>query len=437
MAPEQRSRGLAGKALHTFSTLIFGQAASIATGIVLARAYGPAGKGILSFAGILILFALVAASGLKSAMGFQIGTAKRPMREVFGSSLIAVGGLGLAGTAIMLVLWRIQPSQPAYLAAAIAFPFALYLHTVSGLYLLCHRVERVNVKIMLTVGGGGSLITLVAVLLFHVPLTVALALWVATFLAGAVVNTIGLTRMIGGGPLFAGRELVREQLRLGGIAAGGSMLMLLAQRADVFVVNAKTTAVALGVYTLAVASGEMMWQISRSLSWSSSGHIATAPREEAIALTARVVRTVLALQIVVGVVAFTLGPWLIEAVYGQRFAGSGAVLRWLLPGIVLYSADETIAYFLNVVEGRPGFVAKAEAMNLALCFGISLAAVPAFGLAGAAVASSIAYITAFTLKAVAFARATKISAPEFLIARPADLPGRVRAYLHLPNGAGA
>src|SRR5579862_4289883 len=100
MAPEQRSRGLAGQALHTFSTLIFGQAASIATGIVLARAYGPAGKGILSFAGILVLFAIVAATGLKSAMGYQIGTQQRPMREVFGASLVAIGAVGFLGSGV-------------------------------------------------------------------------------------------------------------------------------------------------------------------------------------------------------------------------------------------------------------------------------------------------------------------------------------------------
>jgi O-antigen/teichoic acid export membrane protein len=436
VSPPKRS--LARQTLHTFSTLIVGQGAQIVAGIVLARAFGPVGKGVVSYAGILIMFAVVTASGLKSAIAYQMGPQHRPAPEVYGSSLKLIAVAGAAGACLFLVLSRLQPSQPAFIAVACAFPFALFLHTVSGFYQLANRVERVNMQIMLTVGGGGMLLTAALILAFHVSLAVVLGAWVATFVVGAFANAWGAGEMIGGRPRLRGEgELLATQVRFGGKAALSGVIALLAQRIDVLIVSAALAPATLGVYTLALAVGETLWHISRALSWSAFRRIATRPREESVALTARVVRTLMFVEALVAAVLFVAGPWLISLVYGGRFAEAGSVLRLLLPGFVLYSADETLASFLTVREGRPAFVLRVELLHFAVCALVTLATIGRFGMFGAAGATTIAYIAAYLIKAVAFARATGTPLAGLFILRLDDMPLRLRTLIGRRSVAGS
>ena len=128
------------KTLHTFATLLFGQGASIAAGIATAHAYGPAGKGVIALAAILAGFAVTTGDGVRQAVAFQVGREKRDARAVWGTALRVVAVTAPLGAAILLLLWRLSPGQPAYLYAALAFPFALYVQCAGVIYLLRDHV---------------------------------------------------------------------------------------------------------------------------------------------------------------------------------------------------------------------------------------------------------------------------------------------------------
>ena len=379
--------GLLRKTLHTFATLLFSQGASVIAGIATAHAFGPAGKGILSFAGILITFAITTADGLRSAVAFQIGSERLNARAVWRSALRIMALLAPLSVVIFLVLARFHPSQPAFIYVAVAFPFAMYVQAVGVLYLLRDRVEAINVKNAATVGGGGSLLTLALILIFHVSLPVLLTAWVTTYIAAAIWSTVGVSALLGASASGAGaRDLVREQIAFGAKSTLSSNVTFLALRIDVFIVSAMLSPGALGIYMLALATGEVMWGVSRSFLWSSSGRVATLPRAESAALTARVVRSVIVLQVAGGIVLFIFGPWLISHVYGARFDASGAVLRLLLPGMILYSADGMLSYFISVRAGRPGLLLGLECITLVVCGAVTYMTIGRLGIYGAALA---------------------------------------------------
>ena len=420
------------KTLHTFATLLFSQGASVVAGIATAHAFGPAGKGIISFAGILVTFAITTADGLRSAVAFQIGSERRDARAVWHAALRIMAFVAPLSVVVFVVLAHVHASQPAFTYVAVAFPFALYVQAVGVLYLLRDRVEAINVKNAATIGGGGSLITLALLLIFHASLSVILWAWVATYVAAAVWSTFGVSVLLGPRSVAAGaHDLVRQQIAFGAKASLSSNVTFLALRIDVFIVSAMLSPGALGIYMLALATGEVMWGVSRSLLWSSSGRVATLPPAESAALTARVVRSVIVLQLAGGIVLFTFGPWLISHVYGARFEASGAVLRLLLPGMIFYSADGMLSYFISVRAGRPGLLLGLECITLVVCGVVTYATIGRLGIYGAALANTLAYLASFAVKIVFFTRLSGTSVTNVLVPRLDDVPAGLRKRLGL------
>ncbi len=419
--------GLLRKTLHTFATLLFGQGASVAAGIATAHAFGPAGKGVISFAGVLITFAITSADGLRSAVAYQVGTEARDASSVWHSALRIMAFLAPLGIAIFLVLGHLNPTQPAFLYVAVAFPFAMYVQAVGIVYLLRDHVERINVKNAATIGGGGSLLTLALIVVLHASLPIVLGAWVATYVAAAIWSTFGVEALLGVRRAAQnGRDLMLQQLAFGAKSTLSSNVTFLALRVDVFIVSAALSPVALGVYTLALATGEVMWGVSRSMFWSSSGRVATLPFAESAALTARVARSVVALQLAGGAALFVAGPWLITHVYGARFAGAGGVLRLLLPGMIFYSADAMLSYFIAVRAGRPGLLLGLECVTLVVCGTITYATVGRFGIYGAALANTVAYLASYAIKVGFFTRLSGVRVSAVLLARPSDVPASLR-----------
>jgi len=422
--------GLARKTLHTFATLLFGQGASIAAGIATAHAFGPIGKGVIAFAGVLLTFSVTAADGLKSAIAYQIGTERRAPRAVWRVALRSMAVIGPLGTAIFLALYLRTPQQLAYLFVALAFPFSMYVQAIGIVYILKERVERINVKNALTIGGGYSLLTFALVLFFHVPVWAVMSVWVGGYVAAAIWSTFGLRALLGGEPGEGDvRGLGRRQLAFAAKSALSANVTFLALRIDVFIVSAMLAPAALGLYTLAIATGEVMWQISRSVIWSSSGRVAMLEFGESAELVARIVRSLVAVQLVMGIALFVAGPWLVANVYGARFAESGTVLRLLLPGLILYSADGMLSYFIGVRAGPPTLLLGLESVTLAVCGITTFLAVPHFGIAGAAVADTVAYVLSFAIKVAFFSTIASVPVGRILVPRRSDVPAFVALRL--------
>lgn len=442
------ARGLLRKTLHTFATLAFSQGASVAAGIATARAFGPGGKGIISFAAIVLTFAVTTADGLKSAVAYQIGSERRDARAVWHAALRLAALCAIVGTTTLLSLWHGDPEKIAFLFAACAFPFALYLQAVGVIYQLRDRIERINVKNASTIGGGGALAILALVVVAHAPLAFVLGTWVATYVVAAVWSSFGVRAMLADAPSPHADEdavarrrsvtgapdadegaLARRQAAFGAKAALSSTVTFLALRVDVFIVGAMLSPNALGIYTLALATGEIMWGVSRALQWSSAGRVAMLDASDAAHLTARLVRSIVALQAMGAVVVFALGPWLIAHVYGARFAEAGSVLRLLLPGMILYSADGLLSYFISVRAARPGLLLGLECVTLGVCAAVTLATIGTFGIRGAAIADTVAYVCAYAVKVAIFTRLTGIPSREVLVPVASDVPARLAVVL--------
>lgn len=421
------STSLFRKIVHTFAVLMFNQGSSIAAGIATARVYGPQGRGVLSLATILLGFAFTAAEGLRQSVAYQIGREKLERHAVWHTALRVIAVSGLVGTAILLVLWRVSPNGMAYLYVALAFPFALYAQAAGMLYVLGDRVEKINVQNAVAIGGGFSLVTLVLAAVFAAPLWIVLSSWVAAYALAAVWAASGIPALLGPNPRVAQPPgILREQLLFASKSALSSTITLLALRVDVLIITALLSPAVLGIYTLALAAGEITWNVSRAVLWSAAGRIATLDFEESAALCARLVRTLVAFQFCSGVFMFAFGPWLIDHVYGTRFHESGSVLRLLLPGAVFYSADGVLSNFISVRAARPGLLLVLECVTLILTAGIIFLGISRLGVYAGALAHTVSYIIAYVVKVAVFLRLTRIPVVDIVLPRPSDLPYALR-----------
>lgn len=412
---------LVRKILHTFATLLFGQGASIAAGIATAHAFGPAGKGVLALGMILLTFAVTTADGVRDAVAYQIGREKLAARDVWGTALRLLASIAPIGVCFFLALWRFSPGQLAFLFAAIAFPFALYVQAAGVLYQLRDRIEKINVQNAATIGGGISIAVLLLVTFCHASVETVLIATATAYLVAALWAMSGVRELIGGPANVRATGLLREQIAFGSKVALSSNVTLLALRVDVFLVGAILSPSLLGIYTLALSTGEVLYNVSRAVLWSSTGRIATLEFDASAALCARMVRSLVAVQALAAAVLFAFGPWLITLVYGQRFAESGSVLRLFLPGIIFYSADGLLSYFIAVKSGRPGILLAMECVTLVLTFAITYLAIARIGIYAGALAHTIAFLVSYAVKSAMFVRLSGVRPRDVFFPRRSDL----------------
>ncbi len=187
-------------------------------------------------------------------------------------------------------------------------------------------------------------------------------------------------------------HLMRQNLRRGWLGQLSAVASLLHLRLDQAIVSAFWGAAVVGVYSVAVLAGEMLWLIAGALS--PVLVFTSASREEADLrdrLAARAVRVGLLATATVALPIGILASPLILFFYGPAYSGSVGALRALLPGIVAFAPAAILAGDF-IGRGKPGWNTQASLLTLVVNVGCGLLLIPRQGAVGAAWASTIAYV---------------------------------------------
>ncbi len=393
---------------------------AVLLGIVIARTIGPSGKGFLSYAMTAVGFVSVFFYGFSDSVLYQIGKQKYDPRSVNAAAITILAVVLTIVVPIFIAVAVFIPSQRPLAAAAAALPFAMYIQVVTPFIMLRNNVGLLNV-ISLAQGFGTALCTIPLLLFAHLGLPAALAVWLFFYVAAALraawaMRPIAQTSA----HVPSAPNVLNEQAKFGLRAAGSSTAGYLNMRIDIFVVSIMLSPAALGWYTLAIGSGELMWQVSRAFVWSAMARIGSDPFAESAALVARLTRNTLAIVGSLGIVAFIAGPWLIVHVYGEGFAQAGAALRWALPGLVAYAAEVALTKFVVLQLGRPLAIVWVQLSAAALCAALTIATVGKFGINAAAGATSFTYLMVTVLLVSIFVRETKIPLHRLLLVQVED-----------------
>jgi O-antigen/teichoic acid export membrane protein len=413
-------------AVATFGARLLTVVLAAVTGVVLARALAPEGRG--AYAVVVTTAATAVALGHLSVETAQVSLWKeRSLRHAMAAndlvlSLVLGSAVAAATYGVVRLLGpeRVPVvSQAALLTALAVVPAALLVLWTNNILVLRSRVSRVNAGLVLGATAQTAVLGVLAVLdrLTVLAVVVVWALSTALPLVVTVPSVRPDLRAVSA-------PVMRRQLERGLRYHPGIAVLFLLAKVDVLVVNALRPTAEVGLYALAITLAELVYLLGDAVAQSIVSRQASGDSADAADITALAVRlngwgaSILALALA------ATAPVLVPLVYGQDFAGAVPALLALLPGVVALGIARPIGVLLSALD-RPGLLAAlcggAFALHVLL---LALLVVP-LGIVGAALASSAGYGALAAGYVLAGARTTARSWRAY-VPRTADLAGVVR-----------
>lgn len=402
---------LAGTSLNVFGracTLLLG----LALLVVVARR-GPEAQGALALLMALdgLLVALFSGQGLalarEAGAAAALGAALPPAR--WRARRRATLGLGLAAALLCagLAAWA-APGWAAWWWLALALPLLLLGPLAQGLWMGQGQLGRLNLAQAASPAAVLGLLGLLGALGAPAwpalgPVGTVLLAWAG----GRALVGLGSAWLVArglavGGPTGAVMVGLPGWRFLAAVAASNA-ISLLNLRATLFIVEHHGGLAAAGVYSVAVQVAELLWVLSAAVSV--AAYHTLRPGDPAAAQRAwRAVRLGLLLALAAAPLLAAVAWWGLPAVLGPGYAAARLPLLLLLPGVVAYAAASALSAFHTQALGRPQWAASVAGASLGLTLAIAAWAVPRWGAAGAALATSAAFLLTMAWVLPAFHR---------------------------------
>jgi len=396
---------------ETYATRMLLIAIGLATTVVISRTLGPSGRGLFAVATAIAAIGVQFGNfGLHASNTYYVAKDRELLPVLIGNTLIV--GLGIGGMAALLAwilaaMWpKLAPLHGPLLALALAsIPFGLAYLLLQNLLLGIDQVRTYNGIELANKAIGLALVTLVilsrrlsAELMFAATL-VALVLsflWVLWSLRGVFRH-----------PVLFSITVFRQHVRLGIKAYLIAFFGFLVLRIDLVMVKYMLGAQAAGYYSISETMAENILTlpvvVGTILFPKLSG---MAHNGEKLRLTGKAALVTAAFMVPVMIIASLLAKPAVQLVFGTSFLPAVTPFIWLMPGSFLLGVEIVIVQYLNSL-GFPKIIAYCWLLVTALNIAINFWAIPAYGITGAAIVSTVSYSLIFVLVLVAIRNGTR------------------------------
>lgn len=338
---------IARKSLETFAVRVSTQLVAAGGGIVIARTLLTTGKGEYTYAGTILGFVMMMTMGHARAVLWQYGKRGLPAMSVFRVMLFVVVAVALPISIALAAIGAFVPSQHSLLFVAAALPFGIFAQSAAGLFLADGDVRTLNIAELIPYVLA-PLVYVPILIFFQRSLSVVLTAWAGSFVVTAGFITFALRRYLGPFPRGTdSRALAKEQVIFGSQAGLSTMLQYLDFRTGVFLVMFMLGSAALGIYSVGIAIGEFIWQLSSAMINPSLMAIGGNDFARAAEVTAKCMRHSLVLVFLAAVCVALLAREVVPLIYGPAFSYGAIITIALLPGIVAYSMMPALAAFFH------------------------------------------------------------------------------------------
>jgi len=402
------------KVISTFLGQTLCLVLSVASSVIIARWLGPSGKGLVGLAllvpGMMVLFlgAGIEVANVYFTASRRLDIASLAANSVGFALLATIVGFGVAvGLVTGGWLEIVVPGVPIwlYLTAMMGLPVGLLSGYFTALLRGLQRIMAVNI-VNLAQGGGSLALGLLLVAGFQLgPLGAVLA----SIGAGAISLLAAgiLLRRYGG--TFVPRwdsSVMRSTLSFGLKGYVCNTLTFLNYRLDMFIVNYFVGSAGVGIYSVAVGLAELLWRLPNAVGFVLMPKAAETPAEHMNRFTPRVLRITMALTALGALSLVFLGRSLIQIIYASAFVDAYVPMLVLLPGVVLFGGAKVLTIDIGG-RGHLGYNSINDGLVLIVTVVLDLILIPRYGVTGAALASSIAYMIAFILSLAFYITVTR------------------------------
>lgn len=439
-------RGTAVTAAARGGALVLG----IASSIILARALGPAGRGMYALIVLIpALLALTGGLGLDPATTYFVARRRDRARSLATTLALTSAALGVALIAVYALITALPPyrhflrttgAEPALVWILVALlPATLAAQTLTAAVLALGRYRTYNVITLVT---PAVTLLLLLVLVGGPGLDIAGAVVAAGLgtAAGLIAAVMAFHQVAPAAEPGSDGGVLRAAFGFGWRAHLGNLAWFIHYRADMFLVGYLAGPAALGFYSTAVGLAEKLYLAPSAVGTVLFPRVASgdAEREAAggrepdgrdagprpgtggsAAESARACRHTLWLTVALAAALAIVAPPLIELLYGAAFRPSVAPLWALLPGVASLAVGRVVSADLSG-RGRPGVVARANGALAAVNVALNLWWIPLWGATGAALATSCSYTAAAFVLARRYRRLAGVGWRDLLLLRRSD-----------------
>jgi len=415
--------------LLTYGTNLVVSFLSLLNVLVVSRTLGPVGRGDVVFlTAIAWLVSNLSTVGIQEANANLAGAEPGLRRALATNSLVFAALFGTAAAGALTLLIALVPavggdSDPGLRALTFSslpvLVLAVYLKFLVQAdygFLVTNAAWLITPVANLTVNGLLAAVGLLSV-------GTAVATWIGGQVLGAALLVWYVARRLAG--------FGRPDLRLAGRTLGfgvkshaGRVMLLGNYRLDQWILGAVSGARELGLYSVAVAWAEALWQLPTALAAVQRPDVVRASVRDAVRQASMAFRAATAVTLVLAVAFVAAAPILCVTIFGESFRGSIDDLRVLVTGAFGVVALKQLS---NVLTGRgkPTLASAAIGVSFLATVVLDIALIPSYGGLGAAIASSISYTAGGIAVTAIFVRSLGGRLDE-LVPRARELPLFVR-----------
>src|SRR6185312_10426502 len=383
---------------------------------------GPTGKGVYALPVVQAGLVSAVFGGLASTTSYYLlnqRAGRRVVSALWASTALLVAGGSLAVLALAFfghALW----AAPAAIAS---LPATATMAAVRGYVTGIKRVRYVA-SMSLALAVTSLVLTAAGLFLIQRSPMIAIVAWVASI---TVVGAVAWIAMLLHSRKLEPGKPVRLKSFLWMTLKGGAtnLVTLLNYRADLYIVALMLSTRDLGLYSVATSAPQALLFPAQVASTVTSPHIGGLDRRAAAALAARCSRHSMFISLVICAAVFIFAPDIIGIFYGPSFLPMVPALRILLIGIVALALAGPISSYYTLKLAKPEVPLALASISAAICIAGTIVLIPLMGIAGAACASTGAYIIAQILALFYFKRSTGVGFKALLIPTRLDL----RIYL--------
>src|SRR5256714_8466079 len=334
-SPERKSA--ASATMIVYGTSVAVAVLSLLSVLIVSRVHGPTGRGHVAFLTAITGFtSFLVSAGIEEANA-NFGASEPESRRALASNSIILSLLlgAFAAVAVDGLIHAVPavgggaPNGLRLLSLGLLPVLILNLY-LRWLVRADYAFAITNVALLVTPLGN---VLANGVLAFLGLLTVTTA--VVAWLAGQAISTIVLAwyvarRLTGFG--LPDLRLMRRTLAFGLKTHAGRVMLLGNYRLDPWILGAISGARELGLYSVAVAWAEALWDLSTALKFVQRPFLVRSGRTDAVRQAAAGFRAATLATIGLGLAMVAIAPFLCVTIFGEKFRGSIVELRILVIG---------------------------------------------------------------------------------------------------------
>jgi O-antigen/teichoic acid export membrane protein len=392
---------------------------NVVSGILIARLFGPSGKGVLAIMLLIaIVLKLIGGLGLDIANVYIISKKQNQFHKIFSNNVLIWVVSVCVLCLVMLIIRNVIDSalvfkidQSFFDYSIFLFPFVLWFGLALSMFQGLDRFKEFNLlKIMEPTSK------LVGIFFFALILHKSIEAGAFAILLSYIIPTIAsflfIKKFIKRRPRLD-KHLLKSSINYGLKGQIGVFFQFFNYRFDMFLVGFFLDTAAVGFYSLSVMIAELLWYIPNSIALTMFPKISREERLTANEFTVKIARNSIPIMLICAVFLGLVGRFLIPVLYGKTFMPSVIPLQILLPGIICFGLVKILTHHMHGM-GKPQYGSIVTICSLFLTVIFDFLLIPQIGIIGAAMATSTAYIISLILTICFFKKVSGLKMSEFL-----------------------